>query len=212
MKKVFLLLLAMLVMTGSCLAASGSEKTTSIQDGQTVKDVHGGDKKMVNRIAVFETNLGNFSVELFEDQTPITTENFIDLAEKGFYDGVIFHRVIDGFMIQGGGFEAGMQHKEGHAPIENEAMNGLKNDKYTIAMARTSDPHSATSQFFINVSDNDFLNHTVPSGQGWGYAVFGRVVKGFDVIDRIAKVKTGSSRGFQDVPKEDVVIEKAEII
>ena len=105
-----------------------------------------------------------------------------------------------------------MQHKEGHAPIENEAMNGLKNDKYTIAMARTSDPHSATSQFFINVSDNDFLNHTVPSGQGWGYAVFGRVVKGFDVIDRIAKVKTGSSRGFQDVPKEDVVIEKAEII
>ena len=155
---------------------------------------------------------GIIDIELNEEVAPITCENFKKLVKEGFYNGTLFHRVIDGFMIQGGGFEAGMQHKEGHAPIENEAMNGLKNDKYTIAMARTSDPHSATSQFFINVSDNDFLNHTVPSGQGWGYAVFGRVVKGFDVIDRIAKVKTGSSRGFQDVPKEDVVIEKAEII
>ena len=159
-----------------------------------------------------ETNLGTITLRLDAARAPVTVKNFTNYAKAGFYDGTIFHRVIDGFMIQGGGFEAGMQHKEGHAPIENEAMNGLKNDKYTIAMARTSDPHSATSQFFINVSDNDFLNHTVPSGQGWGYAVFGRVVKGFDVIDRIAKVKTGSSRGFQDVPKEDVVIEKAEII
>lgn len=160
----------------------------------------------------FTTNLGSFDLELDAKATPKTVANFERYVKEGFYNGTLFHRVIDGFMIQGGGFEAGMQHKEGHAPIENEAMNGLKNDKYTIAMARTSDPHSATSQFFINVSDNDFLNHTVPSGQGWGYAVFGRVVKGFDVIDRIAKVKTGSSRGFQDVPKEDVVIEKAEII
>ena len=160
----------------------------------------------------FTTNLGSFDLELDAKAAPKTVANFERYEKEGFYNGTLFHRVIDGFMIQGGGFEAGMQHKEGHAPIENEAMNGLKNDKYTIAMARTSDPHSATSQFFINVSDNDFLNHTVPSGQGWGYAVFGRVVKGFDVIDRIAKVKTGSSRGFQDVPKEDVVIEKAEII
>lgn len=160
----------------------------------------------------FNTNLGSFDLELDAKAAPKTVANFERYVKEGFYNGTLFHRVIDGFMIQGGGFEAGMQHKEGHAPIENEAMNGLKNDKYTIAMARTSDPHSATSQFFINVSDNDFLNHTVPSGQGWGYAVFGRVVKGFDVIDRIAKVKTGSSRGFQDVPKEDVVIEKAEII
>ena len=160
----------------------------------------------------FTTNLGSFDLELDDKAAPKTVANFERYVKEGFYNGTLFHRVIDGFMIQGGGFEAGMQHKEGHAPIENEAMNGLKNDKYTIAMARTSDPHSATSQFFINVSDNDFLNHTVPSGQGWGYAVFGRVVKGFDVIDRIAKVKTGSSRGFQDVPKEDVVIEKAEII
>ena len=160
----------------------------------------------------FTTNLGSFDLELDAKAAPKTVANFERYVKEGLYNGTRFHRVIDGFMIQGGGFEAGMQHKEGHAPIENEAMNGLKNDKYTIAMARTSDPHSATSQFFINVSDNDFLNHTVPSGQGWGYAVFGRVVKGFDVIDRIAKVKTGSSRGFQDVPKEDVVIEKAEII
>lgn len=160
----------------------------------------------------FTTNLGSFDLELDAKAAPKTVANFERYVKEGFYNGTLLHRVIDGFMIQGGGFEAGMQHKEGHAPIENEAMNGLKNDKYTIAMARTSDPHSATSQFFINVSDNDFLNHTVPSGQGWGYAVFGRVVKGFDVIDRIAKVKTGSSRGFQDVPKEDVVIEKAEII
>ena len=152
----------------------------------------------------FTTNLGSFDLELDAKAAPKTVANFERYVKEGFYNGTLFHRVID--------FEAGMQHKEGHAPIENEAMNGLKNDKYTIAMARTSDPHSATSQFFINVSDNDFLNHTVPSGQGWGYAVFGRVVKGFDVIDRIAKVKTGSSRGFQDVPKEDVVIEKAEII
>jgi len=160
----------------------------------------------------FTTNLGSFDLELDAKAAPKTVANFERYVKEGFYNGTLFHRVIDGFMIQGGGFEAGMQHKEGHAPIENEAMNGLKNDKYTIAMARTSAPPSATSQFFINVSDNDFLNHTVPSGQGWGYAVFGRVVKGFDVIDRIAKVKTGSSRGFQDVPKEDVVIEKAEII
>ena len=160
----------------------------------------------------FTTNKGVFDVELNEAAAPKTCENFLQYVRSGFYNGTIFHRVISGFMIQGGGFEPGLQQKETKAPIENEANNGLKNDKYTIAMARTSDPHSATSQFFINVSDNDFLNHTVPSGQGWGYAVFGRVVKGFDVIDRIAKVKTGSSRGFQDVPREDVVIEKAEII
>ena len=124
----------------------------------------------------------------------------------------MFHRVIDGFMIQGGGFEPGMKQKPTGAPIDNEANNGLKNDKYTVAMARTSDPHSATAQFFINVADNDFLNHTAPTPQGWGYAVFGKVVEGMDVVDKIKKVKTGSKGFHQDVPVDDVVIEKAVVV
>ena len=132
--------------------------------------------------------------------------------KSGFYNGTIFHRVIKGFMIQGGGFEPGMQQKPTNDPIKNEADNGLKNDKYTIAMARTNDPHSATAQFFINVADNDFLNHTAPTGNGWGYAVFGKVVAGRDVVDQIARVRTGTRGWFGDVPVEDVVIEKAEEI
>lgn len=160
----------------------------------------------------FTTNMGVIDIELDHERAPLTSANFETYVREGFYNGVIFHRVIPGFMIQGGGFLPGMHQKETHAPIQNEAANGLKNDRYTIAMARTMDPHSATTQFFINVVDNDFLNHTSPTPQGWGYAVFGKVVAGTDVVDAIAKVKTGT-RGFHgDVPREDVIIEKAEII
>ena len=152
---------------------------------------------------------GVITLELDEDKAPKTVANFLGYVRKGHYDGTIFHRVINGFMVQGGGFEPGMQQKPTDAPIENEASNGLKNENYTVAMARTQAPHSATAQFFINVADNEFLDHTAPSPQGWGYAVFGRVVGGKDVVDRIKAVKTGR-RGFHDdVPAEDVVIEKA---
>ena len=158
----------------------------------------------------FTTNKGVFDVELNEAAAPKTCENFLQYVRSGFYNGTIFHRVISGFMIQGGGFEPGLQQKETKAPIENEANNGLKNDKYTIAMARTNDPHSATSQFFINVADNDFLNHTSPTPRGWGYAVFGKVVAGTDVVDAIAAVRTASRSWYGDVPVEDVVMEKVE--
>lgn len=158
------------------------------------------------------TNKGVFDVELNEAAAPKTCENFLQYVRSGFYNGTIFHRVISGFMIQGGGFEPGLQQKETKAPIENEANNGLKNDKYTIAMARTNDPHSATSQFFINVADNDFLNHTSPTPRGWGYAVFGKVVAGTDVVDAIAAVRTASRSWYGDVPVEDVVMEKVEEI
>ncbi len=160
----------------------------------------------------FTTNKGIFDVELNEAAAPKTCENFLQYVRSGFYNGTIFHRVINGFMIQGGGFMPGLVRKETRAPIENEADNGLKNDKYTIAMARTNDPHSATSQFFINVADNDFLNHTAPTPRGWGYAVFGKVVDGTDTIDAIARVKTASQSFYGDVPVEDVVIEKVEEI
>lgn len=160
----------------------------------------------------FTTNKGVFDVELNEAAAPKTCENFLQYVRSGFYNGTIFHRVISGFMIQGGGFEPGLQQKETKAPIENEANNGLKNDKYTIAMARTNDPHSATSQFFINVADNDFLNHTSPTPRGWGYAVFGKVVAGTDVVDDLAAVRTASRSWYGDVPVEDVVMEKVEEI
>ncbi len=152
---------------------------------------------------------GVITLELDADKAPKSTENFLNYVKSGHYDGTIFHRVINNFMIQGGGFASGMDQKPTQAPIENEAKNGLKNDNYTIAMARTSDPHSATAQFFINVTKNDFLNHTSPTPSGWGYAVFGKVVKGNDVVDKIKAVKTGSKGMHQDVPKEEVVIEKA---
>ena len=155
------------------------------------------------------TNQGDMVITLDAAKAPKTVENFLTYVKEGFYNGTVFHRVIDGFMIQGGGFEPGMKQKQTHAPIENEANNGLKNDKYTLAMARTSDPHSATAQFFINVADNGFLNHTSPSAQGWGYAVFGKVVKGTEIVDKLRGVKTGRNGGHQDVPKDDVIIEKA---
>jgi peptidyl-prolyl cis-trans isomerase B (cyclophilin B) len=158
------------------------------------------------------TNHGVIKLELNAEKAPKTVANFLAYVKKGHYDGTVFHRVIDGFMIQGGGFEAGMKQKPTDAPIENEANNGLKNERGSIAMARTNDPHSASAQFFINVADNDFLNHSSPSPQGWGYAVFGKVVEGLDVVDKIKKVKTGSKGFHQDVPVDDVVIEKAVIV
>ncbi|KFL50983.1 cyclophilin [Burkholderia pyrrocinia] len=158
------------------------------------------------------TNHGVIKLELDAAKAPKTVENFLNYVKKGHYDGTVFHRVINGFMIQGGGFEPGLKQKPTDAPIDNEANNGLKNDNYTVAMARTNDPHSATAQFFINVNDNDFLNHSSPTPQGWGYAVFGKVVEGQDVVDKIKGVKTGNAGFHQDVPNDDVVIEKAVVV
>jgi peptidyl-prolyl cis-trans isomerase B (cyclophilin B) len=152
---------------------------------------------------------GIIKIELNAERAPASTENFLAYVNNGHYNNTIFHRVIDGFMIQGGGFEPGMKQKPCLEPIENEADNGLKNERYTLAMARTSAPHSATAQFFINVAKNDFLNHTAPTSQGWGYAVFGKVVEGTEIVDAIRGVKTGRSGFHDDVPVEDVVIEKA---
>lgn len=158
-----------------------------------------------------QTNHGTIVLELDAEKAPKTVANFVDYAKAGFYDGTIFHRVIRGFMIQGGGFEPGMSQKTTREPVENEADNGLANDTGTIAMARTPDPHSATAQFFINVKDNDFLNHTSPTPQGWGYCVFGKVVDGMDVVRSIEAVATGNAAGHQDVPLEDVIIESVTV-
>jgi peptidyl-prolyl cis-trans isomerase B (cyclophilin B) len=158
------------------------------------------------------TNHGDIVLQLDAEKAPLTTENFVQYVKDGHYNGTVFHRVIKGFMIQGGGFEAGMSQKKTRASIQNEADNGLKNKKYSIAMARTMEPHSASAQFFINASDNDFLNHSGKNVQGWGYAVFGEVIEGREVVDAIEKVATGSKAGHQDVPADDVIIEKAEII
>ncbi|MGZ8269884.1 MAG: peptidylprolyl isomerase [Methylophilus sp.] len=157
------------------------------------------------------TNFGDITLELNADKAPITVANFLSYVEKGFYDGLIFHRVINGFMIQGGGFDADMKQKSTDAQIKNEANNGLSNDVYTIAMARTSVPDSASSQFFINVGNNEFLNHTAPTSSGWGYCVFGKVVEGMDVVDQIKAVSTTTRAGHQDVPVEPVVINKATV-
>lgn len=158
------------------------------------------------------TTVGPMTLELDADNAPKTVENFLSYVSSGFYDGTIFHRVINNFMVQGGGFTADMEQKETQAPIENEANNGLKNAQGTIAMARTQDPHSATAQFFINVQDNDFLNHTGENMQGWGYAVFGKVTEGEGVLDKIRCVQTGSQAGHQDVPVEPIIIESVTII
>ena len=163
-------------------------------------------------VVELDTNMGAIVIELNEEKAPKTVENFLNYVKSGHYDGTIFHRIIDGFMIQGGGMDADMKEKSTNAPIENEADNGLKNDKGTIAMARTQDPHSATSQFFINVKDNDFLNHTGKNMQGWGYTVFGKVTSGMDVIDKMRSVPTGRFGMHADVPKEPVVINSATIV
>jgi len=157
------------------------------------------------------TTVGQMTLELDADNAPKTVENFLAYASSGFYDGTIFHRVINNFMIQGGGFTTDMEQKPTQAPVDNEANNGLKNERGTIAMARTQDPHSATAQFFINVQDNDFLNHTGENMQGWGYTVFGKITQGEDVLDKIRGVQTGSQSGHQDVPTEPIIIESVSI-
>lgn len=160
---------------------------------------------------ILETNFGEIELELNADKAPKTVENFLSYVRKGFYDDTIFHRVMDGFMVQGGGFTEDMEQKPTDEPVENEADNGLANDEGTIAMARTNDPHSATAQFFINVADNGFLNHSGKNLQGWGYCVFGKVVNGMDVVNKIKNVNTGRSGMHENVPTEAVVIKKAEL-
>lgn len=159
-----------------------------------------------------QTNYGVITLELDSENAPETVQNFLNYVTSGFYDNTLFHRVIDDFMIQGGGFEPGMKQKKTQPPIQNEAANGLKNDSYTIAMARTADVHSATAQFFINVTNNGFLNYKSSTPQGFGYCVFGKVIEGQDIVDKIKKVKTGDHAGHQNVPLENVIIEKAEVI
>lgn len=157
------------------------------------------------------TNHGEIAITLHQEQAPATCENFLEYAREGFYEGTLFHRVVPGFVIQGGGMSAGMRAKPTKVPVRNEADNGLKNARGTVAMARTNDPHSASSQFFINLADNDFLNHTAATPQGWGYCVFAEVVEGMDVVDRIAAVDTGSRGPHRDVPTGEVVIERVDL-
>lgn len=159
-----------------------------------------------------KTNFGTIVLEVYEDKAPKTAANFLQYVRDGFYDGTVFHRVIDNFVIQGGGFGPGLTQKIGRPPIENEAKNGLRNSRGTLAMARASDPHSASSQFFINLVDNDFLNYTAPTPAGWGYCVFGRVVDGMQVVDQIKGVPTGTRLGFKDVPLTDVIVEKVRVV
>ena len=180
---------------------------TSCAENNNVAEVEQQKEKVMTEV-IIKTSLGDINLELNNEKAPITVENFISIAESGYYEGTIFHRVINGFMIQGGGLTSDMSNKSsGTSPIQNEANNGLSNDRGTIAMARTMDPHSATSQFFINHKDNGFLNHTGETSQGWGYAVFGVVTDGMDVVDQIAEVATGSSGAYQDVPQEVITIE-----
>lgn len=186
--------------------------TLSVAQANPSSTTQQGTNMSTNPQVLLKTNKGDITIELDAEKAPKTVENFISYVNAGFYNGTIFHRVINNFMVQGGGFEAGMAQKDTNAAIENEANNGLKNDRYTLAMARTNDPHSATAQFFINVADNDFLNHTNPTPNGWGYAVFGKVVAGTDIVDTIKGVKTGSKGFHQDVPVDDVIIESATLV
>ena len=191
--------LALIFMVTSC-----ADRTDNIKIEKKME------KTMTN--ATIKTNLGDIQLELNDEKAPITVENFKKIAASGYYEGTIFHRVINGFMVQGGGLTADMSNKSsGTSPIQNEANNGLTNDRGTIAMARTMDPHSATSQFFINHKDNSFLNHTGENPQGWGYAVFGIVTEGMDIVDQIADVATGSSGAYQDVPEEVITIESVTV-
>ena len=192
MKRLFTALFAVLL----CCAMQPSHSLTQ------------GKKTMVK----LHTNHGTITLQLDAEKAPNTVKNFLEYVNSGFYNGTIFHRVIADFMIQGGGFEPGMKQKKVNAPIQNEAANGLSNDTYTVAMARTSDPHSATAQFFINTKNNRFLNHVAPNMQDYGYCVFGKVVEGTEVVDAIRKAKTGFRAGHQDVPEEDIIITKAEVV
>ncbi len=170
------------------------------------------ENKMTHPKVKLTTSLGNITIQLNDEKAPISSANFLTYVKEGFYNGTIFHRIIKDFMAQGGGFDTDFKQKDVHAPIENEADNGLKNNRGTIAMARTNVPNSATAQFFINYKDNAFLNHTGKNASGWGYAVFGEVIEGMDVVDKMSAEPTGSKNGHQDVPKTNIVIEKAEII
>lgn len=191
--------------SNSTIAAQNQPNSTSNANNQEIT--------MSNMPVVeLETSMGNITIELNEEKAPKTVENFLNYVKSGQYEGTIFHRIIDGFMIQGGGMDAEMNEKPTNKPVENEADNGLKNDKGTIAMARTQDPHSATSQFFVNVKDNDFLNHTGKNAQGWGYTVFGKVTSGMDVIEKMRGVPTGRFGMHADVPKTPVTINSAKII
>lgn len=196
--RLYTLLLSTLWIASLCIAPAQAASPQSPTKGK-------------QNMVILHTNKGDITIELNAEKAPETVKNFLEYVNSGFYNGTIFHRVINNFMIQGGGFEPGMKQKSTRAPIKNEAANGLANDNYTIAMARTGDPHSATAQFFINVKDNGFLNYTAPNQQGYGYCVFGKVVKGTEVVDAIRKVPTGFRSGFQDVPMEDVVITTAEV-
>src|SRR3569833_3311 len=190
------------------------------QNARKRMNAHGGSPRLFHPpcsskdsiMVELHTNHGVIKLELDAEKAPKSVENFLNYVKAGHYDNTVFHRVIDGFMIQGGGFEPGMKQKPTAEPINNEANNGLKNVNGSVAMARTNDPHSATAQFFINVNDNDFLNHSSPTPQGWGYAVFGKVVEGMDIVEKIKKVKTGSKGFHQDEPVDDVVIEKAVVV
>jgi peptidyl-prolyl cis-trans isomerase B (cyclophilin B) len=196
MRPLFSALFAVVLCCTMQTSHSSTQDNKTTQDKETMVKLH--------------TNKGTITLQLDAEKAPNTVKNFLEYVNSGFYNGTIFHRVISHFMIQGGGFEPGMQQKKANDPIENEAANGLKNDLYTIAMARTGDPHSATAQFFINVKNNNFLNY--PGQDGWGYCVFGKVVEGKEVVDAIRDVKTGRRSGFQDVPLEDVIITSAEVV
>jgi peptidyl-prolyl cis-trans isomerase B (cyclophilin B) len=193
------------ITASAALHACADEKSSSVAQSTVCKST-----KEKFPMVKLHTNHGAITLELDEAKAPLTVANFLSYVDSGHYSNTLFHRVIDGFMIQGGGMEPGMKEKNTNAPVKNEASNGLKNDMYTVAMARTPDPHSASSQFFINVGNNDFLNFSSETPRGWGYCVFGKVVEGKDIVEKIKGVKTGNKMGHQDVPVEDVVIERAE--
>ncbi len=205
--KRFIYMMSFLVLS---LTACSADNTTSVEATNATQS-H-GDTMTANPQVKIETTLGDITLELDAKNAPVSTENFISYVKEGHYDGTIFHRVIPNFMVQGGGMNPDMSEKASKAPIKNEANNGLKNDKGTVAMARTNDPHSASAQFFINIKDNDFLNFRSEDMQGWGYAVFGKVVDGMDVVDRIEKVQTGDNGFHQDVPQDPIILNKVTVI
>ena len=205
-----ILIALVIVFVASACANEDTETNTTTTSSSQNKTMT--NESITNIVVVkLETSMGDISLELNKEKAPATVNNFLNYLNDGHYNGTVFHRVIPGFMIQGGGFEAGMKQKRTNAPVLNEANNGLKNDHLTVAMARTSDPHSASSQFFINVKDNDFLNFSSETAQGWGYAVFGKVVDGTDIVKAIEGVTTGQSGGHGDVPQEDIVIISATV-
>ena len=208
-KQFTVLCLSFFMLFTGCNAQEGATKVSSEKETKTKTS---GDKMSANPIIKMETSKGNITIELYADKAPLSSENMVKYVKDAFYDGLIFHRVIPGFMVQGGGMNPDMSEKKNNAPIKNEADNGMANNRGTLAMARTNVPDSATSQFFINLKDNGFLNHSGKNPQGWGYAVFGKVTEGMDIVDVIAGVKTGNHGGHGDVPLESVVINKMTIV